>query len=680
MSTLSQDAKIVINAQDQSGGAFAAVTAHFNKVTASADGLKSKLHGIGNGAFTNLTGALGTLQGKMAAIGLVSGGVALGGAAMMKSAYTGVGETAKKMLEIQQQSSKFSIDTDDYQVLAKIASKTNVPIDDLGASFVKLRIKMGELAQGAKSANGFADALDGLNITADSAAAMKTIDLYQKIGAEMAKATGVNGVVNEDAKNDLSASLAKSIFGKSGNNILPALKEFGTEREKTMQMLQEQGLHFDNSLIPTGANAAKAMGKAEGAMKSLQTVFAGAMMPVYGKWADIIKNRAMANREAMLPGVEALAETLSEQLEPLLNTFNRVSKGASGIFKVLSGIAGLVGWDMLVLGGIGLIAAPFVMSIGTATYALYKLSAGLIAPVFTTLTAGIKAATLSFAMLQGASLSAWAAVLAPIALVVAGVALVAGAAYMIYNNWSGISSFFSGIWESVSDSFEPVKPIFDWLGDKFRELKGWFSDLLGPIGASSSGLQDWSNAGRLAGAHMATDMQKVMSSVYDTIDVFRKLGAIWDFVMGKGYNFTPVERPKQRDYFEEAKQKNSTNDAKNTQNQTAAWPISGVAGAAKLAGVVPAAGATGLSGVNGAAGAAGRGAVAPASFAAVNAPVAFATPSFTIPPIPPTKVDVGGRLDIRIASDGRANVERVESNNKNYAIDVRAGGMYPAGA
>jgi hypothetical protein len=711
MSTQTNEAKIVVSAQDNTASAFSSVTAHFNQMTASADSLKAKLHGIGNGAFTNLTGALGTLQGKMAAIGLVSGGVALGGAAMMKSAYTGVGETAKKMLEIQQQSSKFSINTDDYQVLAKIASKTNVPIDDLGASFVKLRIKMGELAQGAKSADGFSDALEGLNISADSATAMETIDLYQKIGAEMAKATGVNGIVNEDAKNDLSASLAKSIFGKAGNNVLPALKEFGIEREKTLQMLQEQGLHFEGALIPTGANAAKAMGKAEGAMKSLQTVFAAAMMPVYAKGADIIKNRAMANREAMLPGVEAFAETLSNQLEPLLDTFNNVSKGASGIFKAISGVARLVGWDVLVLGGIGMLAAPFVVSITAATVAILKFSAGLISPVFTTLTTGIRATTLSLGIMQGATWAAWGAFLAPAAAVVAVVAAVAAGAYWIYNNWDGVASFFGGVWDSVSTAFEPIKPVFDWLGEKLGAAIGWFKELLGPVGASASGFQDWSNAGRTAGAFITTTLNGILTPIYLVIDALKLLGASWDWMVNnKDFEFNSTTfKALSKDHFAAAEEMNKihTANSKATQNYESnkfasarfqanggspSAPIAGIAGIApaapmsgfaSTAGIADAAGRNGVNGENGAnsaSGAVGRAMPAPAAFASVNAPVAFATPSFTIPPIPPAKVDIGGRLDVRIASDGRATVERVESTNRNYEIDARAGAMYAAGA
>ena len=110
-----------------------------------------------------------------------------------------------------------------------------------------------------------------------------------------------------------------------------------------------------------------------------------------------------------------------------------------------------------------------------------------------------------------------------------------------------------------------------------------------------------------------------------------------------------------------------------------------MAAAAKAAGVAPTAltvapVAAAFNVVNGAAGATGKNGAAAASFATVNTPVAFAQPSFTIPPIPPSKVDVGGRLDIRITADGKPNVERVESNNRNYDIDIRAGGMYAAGA
>jgi hypothetical protein len=289
-------------------------------------------------------------------------------------------------------------------------------------------------------------------------------------------------------------------------------------------------------------------------------------------------------------------------------------------------------------------------------------------------------------------------------------------------------------------------PLFDMLGGALSTAKNWFFDLLGPVGASASGFQDWSNAGRTAGAVVATVFNGLLLPVYAAIDAFKLLGATWDFVVkGKEFKFdSSVYKGLSQNHFDTASEKNAAND---TKKQTANWPMAGgsvaavakqvgvvsaapvaavapvaaaakvagvasvapkaavapVAAAAKVAGVASvaptaavapvaaafnavngAAGSVGVAGKNGAAGQYAAGmpgaAVAPAAFATINTPVAFASPSFTIPPIPPSKVDISGRLDVRIASDGRATVDRVQSNNRNYEIDARAGGMFAAGA
>jgi hypothetical protein len=684
MSTQTNEAKIIVSAQDQTGGAFAAINGSFQKIMGSADGLKTKLNGISGNAFSNLSGALGSLQGKMAALGLVSGvGVAVGGLAAVKNAYQSVINTAEKADRIDDLGGRLRLNAEEFQVFEKLSKDAGASVEETGSAFLKFKLNIGTAqSEGGKKLEKLNTDLQAFGLTAKDAANMKPLDLMKRMGLVSSKS-------DTEADEMLKIEKFRALAGKTGATLIPVFEAIGTKYDATVKKMRDAGTLMNDDMAKQGGAAFKAYEKSKGAMDGLKMGFGIQMLPVFEQFSKVMENRMKANRTAMQPGVKALADVLSSNIKPFLDDMDGIADKTSGVFKVIGKLAGLVGWDKLIFGSLALIAAPFLVSIGAAVVSLYSLGTALIAPVFTTLLSGLRAATVSFALMQGASLSAWAAVLAPITLVVGIAAAVAASAYLIYNNWSGVSSFFVGVWESVSAAFEPISPLlnvvgatFSWLGDLIVGTKDWFMSLLGPVGDSAAGFQDWSNSGRTAGAVIATTLQALLVPVYLAIDAFKLLGASWDWLNNKEFNFkSSTAEALTKNHFSEALTKNSVNDVSKLAGVVPAAPMAAVAPVGTAFNAVNgAAGATGLSGVNGAAGAAGRGAVAPASFAAVNAPVAFATPSFTIPPIPPSKVDVGGRLDIRITADGKANVERVESNNKNYAIDTRAGGMYAAGA
>ncbi|HEC5140568.1 TPA: phage tail tape measure protein, partial [Escherichia coli] len=62
----------------------------------------------------------------------------------------------------------------------------------------------------------------------------------------------------------------------------------------------------------------------------------------------------------------------------------------------------------------------------------------------------------------------------------------------------------------VSAAFEPLKPVFQWIGDKVQALWGWFTDLLTPVKSTSAELQSAAAMGRRFGEALAEGLNMVM--------------------------------------------------------------------------------------------------------------------------------------------------------------------------
>ncbi|EOM8363128.1 phage tail tape measure protein [Escherichia coli] len=106
------------------------------------------------------------------------------------------------------------------------------------------------------------------------------------------------------------------------------------------------------------------------------------------------------------------------------------------------------------------------------------------------------------------------ALLSPIGLVVT--ALV-GVALVVWKYWQPITAFLAGVVEGfkaaagpISAAFEPLKPVFQWIGDKVQALWGWFTDLLTPVKSTSAELQSAAAMGRRFGEALAEGLNMVM--------------------------------------------------------------------------------------------------------------------------------------------------------------------------
>ncbi|MGE0969470.1 phage tail tape measure protein [Klebsiella sp. WOUb02] len=162
---------------------------------------------------------------------------------------------------------------------------------------------------------------------------------------------------------------------------------------------------------------------------------------------------------------------------------------------------------------------------GTAVRQLGMKISGLASAAFAALIASVRSAggvlrwlvMSPFALLRAALMgvgSVLGVLLSPIGLVVAALA---GVALVVWKYWQPISAFLGGVVDGfkaaaapISAAFEPLRPVFQWIGDKVQALWKWFTDLLTPVKSTSEELNSAAAMGRRFGEALAEGLNMVM--------------------------------------------------------------------------------------------------------------------------------------------------------------------------
>ncbi|MCJ1190403.1 phage tail tape measure protein [Escherichia coli] len=117
--------------------------------------------------------------------------------------------------------------------------------------------------------------------------------------------------------------------------------------------------------------------------------------------------------------------------------------------------------------------------------------------------------------------------------VVAVVAAIVAGALLIRKYWEPVSAFFGGVVEGlkaafapVGELFTPLKPVFDWLGEKLQAAWQWFKNLIAPVKATQDTLNRCRDTGVMFG-------QALADALMLPLNAFNKLRSGIDWVLEK---------------------------------------------------------------------------------------------------------------------------------------------------
>lgn len=202
-----------------------------------------------------------------------------------------------------------------------------------------------------------------------------------------------------------------------------------------------------------------------------------------------------------------LTQTATKYVLKLDGWIQKNKSLASTIGLIAGGALALTG----IIGAIGLVAWPVITGINAIIAA-----AGAMGAIF---------ATVGSAVMTAIGAVSW-----PVVAVVA--AIVAGA-LLIRKYWEPVSAFFGGVVEGlkaafapVGELFTPLKPVFDWLGEKLQAAWQWFKNLIAPVKATQDTLNRCRDTGVMFG-------QALADALMLPLNAFNKLRSGIDWVLEK---------------------------------------------------------------------------------------------------------------------------------------------------
>lgn len=277
-------------------------------------------------------------------------------------------------------------------------------------------------------------------------------------------------IFGEEASSSASVLMTAAASGKL-DNLTRLIKESDGKTEELVKVMQDN------------------LG---GDFKSFQSAYQAVGTDLFDQQEGALRN---------------LTQTATKYVLKLDGWIQKNKSLASTIGLIVGGALALTG----VIGAIGLVAWPVISGINAIIAA-----AGAMGAIFTTVGSAV--------------MTAIGAISWPVVAVVA--AIVAGA-LLIRKYWEPVSAFFGGVVEGlkaafapVGELFTPLKPVFDWLGEKLQAAWQWFKNLIAPVKATQDTLNRCRDTGVMFG-------QALADALMLPLNAFNKLRSGIDWVLEK---------------------------------------------------------------------------------------------------------------------------------------------------
>lgn len=352
------------------------------------------------------------------------------GAAVGASIFAIADSTATLGDDVAKTADKLGIGIEALQELRYAGERSGVAVDTLDKGLEGFSRRLGEAAKGSGSA---AKVLKQLGLNARDLAKMKP---EEALGQIADKIQGMDSASEQ-------AAVSMALFGRSGIDMINMLKggsdglgQLREDARRTGYVLSEEAARdaevFKDTLLDTQL-----------AIAGLKNTIGAALMPVVTRVMGRIGDALIENRELVVAFADKFADSLERAIPVAGEVVSGMARVSGQIGTVISKVAEMIGgWENFGVAIGAVFAGKAILSFGAFVLSVGRLGAAML--------------TLSGAMpwVAGGIKTIGAALVAnPIG---ATIAVIAGGALLIMANWERI---------------EPViRPIFDWLGEKFTWL------------------------------------------------------------------------------------------------------------------------------------------------------------------------------------------------------------------
>ncbi len=382
--------------------------------------------------------------------------LALLGGASVAGLTRAVGGFMELGSAINDTSAKIGINAEKLQELQYAGKLAGVMPETLTGGLTKLNKGLGEAAAGKNEELAKLLRRLGISLRDTNGQVRSAADIIPQLADAIAR--------NENPA--VRARMAVAAFGKSGQDLIPMLKDGSEGLANAANEAERLGIILSADKVKSADDLGDSFDKLKMSVQGLGMNIGATLAPVIMPLLESLREWIIANRELITQRVEAVVISIATALQNI--DWVGFATGIQGFIKSIDYAAeALGGWINLLLGLVvianaGVIAA--ILDIGAALYRMIPI---------------LYAAAKAVAMFAIAN-----PVLAGVA-VAAG--LVAYAAFKIYQNWEGIAGWFANLWESIKGLFNDgvqflTDAFLNWtpLGliiKNWEPIVGWFASL-----------------------------------------------------------------------------------------------------------------------------------------------------------------------------------------------------------
>jgi hypothetical protein len=255
MATSSNQARIILSADDQSAAAFAAVSRRFDVLKGQVEGLRGRFDAV-----------LGAATAALAAIG--------------------ASHKIELLDQLDKLSEKTGLTVEQLSVLRYQGELANVPLEELAKGAQKLAKTMAEAAGGGAEASATFKAI-GVDVK-DSSGGLKPFDvLLGEVADKFAH--------YEDGP--AKAALAQRLFGKSGADLIPLLNQGSEGLAKQKKEAQELGIVLGGDVAKNAAEFNDNLTRLKLTAEAAAIAIGGKLLPILN---DLLGNYLEFKKQGLL--------------------------------------------------------------------------------------------------------------------------------------------------------------------------------------------------------------------------------------------------------------------------------------------------------------------------------------------------------------------------------------------